>query len=471
MSNIISGVIDTQIFPVLNPYNGDVIEEVRQADAATIERTLDIAASGAEIGEKLPRWKRAEILMNAANRVAEKADEFALLISQESGKPITQARKEVARCVNTLELSGEEAKRLAGNVIPFDSYKAAEEMNGYYVHEPVGVVLAITPFNDPLNLVAHKLGPAIAGGNAVILKPSPLTPLCAMKLSECFLEAGLPPEMLSVVNGGANVGKAFVRSDLVRLISFTGSANAGHAIACAAGLKRNVMDLGGNAPVIIAKDADIRAAALSCVDGAYSMAGQNCIGVQRIIIHRSVYADFLEQFLTYVEALTVGNPLCEDTDMGPMISVQEAERIERWVTEACSAGASVVAGHHRDRAIYAPTVITDVPGDSKIRCREVFAPVVLLHLFETTEEAIIEANKAEYLLHAGVFSNDLSFVSHLIKQLKSSGVMINQSSDYRFDGMPFGGAEKGNMGREGVSFAVREMSQIKTICFNELRCK
>lgn len=452
--------------PVINPATGVSIAEVPHASDKDIQAAIDCAVAGSRIGREMSRRERADILFRSAQNVAERAEEFARIIVCESGKTITQARKEVTRCVNTITLSAEEAKRHGGEEVPFDSFAGSENRHGYFRREPLGIILAITPFNDPLNLVAHKLGPAIAGGNSVILKPSSLTPLSAIELAEAMLEAGLPTEMLTILTGDGSTGDALVRRDEIRMVSFTGGMRAGAAITRAAGIKRIAMDLGGNAPVIVASDCDLEKAVESCVSGAFWAAGQNCIGVQRLLVHASVFKEFRNEFTAQVDALRVGDPMLADTDMGPMINETEAKRIEGWVVDALDAGATLVTGHQRDGAFYSPTVLTDVPESAAVRCQEVFAPVVLLDSFCEIDDAIIKANQPESMLHAAIFSNDLNLVHRAIDQIEAGGIMVNDSSDYRFDAMPFGGSKRGSMGREGVRFALEEMTQTKVVCFN-----
>lgn len=450
---------------VHSPYDRNVVGQVRVTDAARLDEVAVHAAQGAEVARRLPRHQRAAFLGRAAFLVEQRAEAFARTITLESGKPLRQARREVARCVNTLRLSAEEAKRLGGDVIPFNSFPGSERRQGYYTCEPLGVILAITPFNDPLNLAAHKLGPGLAGGNAVILKPSELAPLSAQHLAECLWEAGVPAGVLQVVHGGREVVEPLVRDRRIRMISFTGGTATAEAITRQAGLKKLAMDLGGNAPVIVMKDCDLDDAAASCVSGAFWAAGQNCIGTQRILVEAAVFERFTERFTELTHGMRVGDPLDEATDMGPMISVAQARRIEAWVDEAIAKGATVRCGHERGDALYLPTVLTGVPREARVWREEVFAPVVSIAPFSNLESALAEANASESSLHAGIFTRDLETALYAAEALEAGGVMINDSSDYRFDGMPFGGFKLGSLGREGVAFAVKEMTQPKVICF------
>ena len=351
--------------------------------AASVNLLLERARRGAQIARSLPRHKRSAILEKAAAAIEASCEEFALLIVNEAGKTITQARKETTRCVNTLKLSADEAKRNIGEVIPFDAYAGSETRQGWYTREPLGIIAAITPYNDPLNLVAHKLGPAIAGGNAVLLKPSELTPLSAIKLVEVLVESGLPEEVITVAIGGPELGKALVSAREVRMISFTGGFATGEAIARTAGLKKLAMDLGGNAPVIVMENCDFDAAVESCVSGAYWAAGQNCIGTQRILIQRPMYEQFKAKFVADTKKLKTGNPLDADTDVGPMISEKAVEQ------SGCDGrtGRSLPV-RHCFAAISRPAISTRrrswrmFPTSCDVWSEEVFAPIVILQPFE-----------------------------------------------------------------------------------------
>jgi glyceraldehyde-3-phosphate dehydrogenase (NADP+) len=452
------------LFEVLSPFDRSVVGTVPLAHVDDTQDVIVRAQHGASQAAVLARSKRAEMLFKTAALVEQRSEAFARTISSEAGKTIRQARKETARCVNTLRLCAEEAKRLTGEVIPFDSYAGSENRSGYYTLEPLGVILAITPFNDPLNLVAHKLGPAIAAGNAVILKPSLLAPLSAQALTECLWEAGVPPDALQIVHGGPDVASALVREKSIRMVTFTGGPATGEAITRDGGLKKMAMDLGGNAPVIVMADCDLRDAAESCVSGSFWAAGQNCIGTQRIFVAASAFNQFVEYFVELTRKMIVGNPLDERSDMGPMISESQAERIENWVTEAVSMGARVLTGHRREGAFYYPTVLVDVPPHCHLWADEAFAPVVSIASFTNLKDAVIAENASGSSLQAGIFTNNLEAAFAVAGSLQAGGVMINDSSDYRFDGMPFGGFKYGSLGREGVRFSMLEMTQPKVIC-------
>lgn len=461
-------LVEAQQIDVFSPYDGRLIGSVPCLDASAVPAILERARQGVRQAAAMPRHQRARVLEEAARRVQEQAQAFAELIVAEAGKTLRQAEKEVKRCINTLKLSAEEARRNAGEVVPFEAYEGSESRQGWFSREPLGLIVAITPYNDPLNLVAHKLGPAIAGGNGLILKPSELAPLSALKLVECLQQAGLPDSVVTAVTGGVELGKALVELREVRMVSFTGGFVTGESIARSAGLKKLTMDLGGNAPVLVLEDCDLEPTVESCVSGAFWAAGQNCIGTQRILVQRPIYEAFRARFVAQAQALLLGDPALRETDVGPMVTEQAARRTEQLVNEALSEGAQLLCGHQRKGASYAPTVLEQVSHASQIWQQEVFAPVVILEPFDQLDEAVALANAPEYSLHAGVFTRDLAKALKLARQIEAGGVMINDSSDYRFDAMPFGGFKYGSLGREGVRFAYEDMTQPKVVCINDL---
>lgn len=457
---------DSGTISVLSPFDGALVGTVGGAGADEAGALLARARRGAARSRALPRHARSSILESAARIVASRGEVFARTIVMEAGKTIVQARKEVRRCVNTLKLSAEEAKRNAGEVVPFDAFAGSERRQGWFTREPLGVIVAITPYNDPLNLVAHKLGPAVAGGNAVVLKPSELTPLSAIALVDALVEAGLPEEIVTVAVGGVELGKALVSARDVRMVSFTGGFAGGEAIARSAGLKKLAMELGGNAPVVVMADCDLDKAVACCVSGAFWAAGQNCIGAQRILVQAPVYERFRYAFVAATLKLKAGDPRREETDVGPMISEEAAMRIEARVGDAIAAGAVPLCGNRREGSLYHPTVLERVAPACMLWREEAFAPVVMLAPFDTLDQAIGMANAPDYSLHAGIFTGNLADALDAAERIEAGGVMINDSSDYRLDAMPFGGAKYGAMGREGVRFAFEEMTQPKVVCIN-----
>jgi glyceraldehyde-3-phosphate dehydrogenase (NADP+) len=452
---------------VYDPYDNSLIDTVPKGSKEDLEKAIASAVKGYDICRKLPVHKRMEILENAANYVKKNFNDFATTIAREGSKTIKEARKEVLRCINTLKVSAEEARRVIGETIPFDSFPGGENKVGYYYRFPIGVIACITPFNDPLNLVAHKIGPAIAGGNSVVLKPATVTPLSALKLVEAFVDAGLPGDIINVITGfGSEIGDDLVSDPRIRMISFTGGVEAGERITKKAGLKKIGMELGSNSPVIVWSDAKIDLAVESCVSGAFWAAGQNCIGVQRILIHESIYDKFKEKFVARTKKYKIGNKLEEDCDMGPMITEQEAIRIEQWVNDSIKSGAKLLSGGKRTNALYEPTVLEHVTNDMKVDCDEVFAPVVNLYKVSSFEEAINEANKVEYGLLTAIFTQDMDIAFKAIHQLDCGGVIVNDSTDYRLDSMPFGGIKKSGLGREGIKFSLLEMTEPKVVCIS-----
>lgn len=451
---------------VINPYDATIVGTLPQSTPDDLDHILARAHRGAKAAARMPRHARASVLDDAARNLEIRSEDAAALIVREAGKTIRQARKEVFRAINTFRLSAAEARRNAGEVIPFDAYEGSENRTGWFSREPLGVIAAITPYNDALNLVAHKLGPAIAGGNSVILKPSQLTPFSARFLVDLLIEAGLPDEVITTVHGDRHLAQAIVSARSVRMVSFTGGFVTGEAIAAVAGLKRLSMELGGNAPVIVFEDADVQAAVESCVSGAFWAAGQNCIGTQRIIVHRSVYDRFVEEFVAQTRQLVVGDPTSETTDVGPMITHAAAVDAKKKVVNAVREGARILTGGELLGSALRPTVLANVPESCEVWSEEVFAPIVTVESFDEPDDAIARANAVEYSLHAGIFTNDLSRALATASAIDAGGVIINDSSDFRFDAMPFGGSKYGSMGREGVHFAYEEMTQPKVVCIN-----
>lgn len=451
---------------VRDPWDDALVDTVPAASTADVETALAAAYAARRTARAMSTWERSRVLLETAAIVEGRLEDFAVTIAREGSKTIREARKEARRCVNTLTISGEEAKRLLGETIPFDSFPGGEDRRGHFERVPIGVIVAITPFNDPLNLVAHKLGPAIAGGNAVVLKPATVTPLSALKLCEAFDEAGLPAGVLQCLTGhGSVLGDALVSDPRVRMVSFTGGLEAGRRIASKAGLKKIGMELGSNSPVIVWRDADLEWAAETCVSGAFWAAGQNCIGVQRIYIHREVYESFRELVVNRTKAYRIGDKLDEATDMGPMINEGEARRVERWIEEAVEKGAAVLAGGGRRGSLMEPTVLENVPKTATIHHQEVFGPTVNLYSVDDLDEAIAEANSVDYGLHAAGFSRDVETCHRLIEGLDAGSVLINDSTDYRLDSMPFGGIKSSGLGREGIRFSLSEMTEPKVVCW------
>lgn len=451
---------------VYDPYDNSVIDTVPRGTAEDLENAISSAVKGFEISKKIPVHKRMEILEKTAAYIQDNLEEFSKVIALEGSKTIREARKETNRCVNTLKVAAEEARRILGETIPFDSFPGAQNKVGYYYRFPIGVVACITPFNDPLNLVAHKIGPAIAAGNSVVLKPATVTPLSALKLVKTLLDCGLPPETINCITGyGHEIGDKLSSDPRIRMISFTGGVEAGKRIAQLAGLKKLGMELGSNTPSIIWKDARLDNAVASTVSASFWAAGQNCIGVQRIFIHEDIYETFKQKFVDKTKSYKIGNKLDEETNMGPMITEDEAKRIEEWVKEAVKNGAKLLTGGNRKGALFEPTILEQVNNSMKVGCDEVFAPVVNLYKISSLEEAVKEANSVDFGLQTSIFTQDMDIAFKAIHQLECGGVIVNDS-DYRLDSMPFGGVKNSGLGREGLKFALQEMTEPKVVCFS-----
>lgn len=454
---------------VRDPQDNSLISTVPAANEEDVLYTIKEAEEGACISAKIPTHERINIINRAADWIHEHKEDYAYTIAREGSKTIKEARKEVGRCIETLRISAEEARRINGETISFDQMTGSENRVGYYLRFPIGVVVAITPFNDPLNLVAHKVGPAIASGNSIIVKPAPTTPLSALMLAKAFEKAGLPPKVLSVITGyPSDMGESLITHPSIRMISFTGGLASGEAIMKKAGLKKFSMELGSNSPTIVLEDADLEDAVDSTVSGAFWAAGQNCLGVQRIFVEKGIYNNFIDRFINRTLMYQVGDKLCEDTDMGPMISEEEAKRVESWVNEAIEKGANLLCGGKREGSFYYPTVLDNIPENCKLATEEVFGPVVTIYSISDLDTAILKSNNVNFGLQAGIFTRNIDKAFEAVDKLDVGGVMINDSSDYRIDAMPFGGVKGSGLGREGVKFAIQEMTDPKVVCIKVL---
>jgi acyl-CoA reductase-like NAD-dependent aldehyde dehydrogenase len=449
---------------VTNKYSGEVIGTLPSARQGDVQAAVDAAERAEPVMRDMPAHKRAEILLRTAELIQERADDLAKTIAAEAGKALKFARGEVARAVNTFTAASEEAKRLHGETIPLDAVPSGDGFFGFWVRRPVGVIAAISPFNFPLNLVAHKVAPAIASGNTLVLKPATTTPLTAVKLCQILQEAGLPAGALNlVVGGGSTVGEWLITDPRVDKITFTGSPPVGAHILSVAGIKKVTLELGNTSPVVIAPDADLDYVAKRCAVGAYANSGQICISVQRIYGEKQIYEPFAETFVKASEAMVVGDPLDERVDVGPMIDSKEVDRVESWVNEAKGAGAHVLTGGNRKGPIYYPTVLADVNADMKVVAEEVFAPVASLIRSDDFDTALRQANDTKFGLQVAVFTRDVNRVFKAIKNLNFGGVIINESPTFRVDHMPYGGNRQSGLGREGVRFAMEDMTNIQMV--------
>jgi acyl-CoA reductase-like NAD-dependent aldehyde dehydrogenase len=443
---------------VRSPYSGEVVGRVAKGGADETRRALD-AAEGV-LREPLPAHKRAEICVRVVSALARRHDEIARVISDEAGKPMKAARVEAKRAMSTYTFAAVEARKLAGEMVPMDAAQAGEGKLAFTLRKPIGIVGAISPFNFPLNLVAHKLAPALAAGCPVVLKPATQTPLSALLLAELEEEAGLPPGWLSVVVGpSSEIGDVLVEDERVKAITFTGSGPVGWGLKERAPKKKVSLELGNATPVIVAADADIDAAATALAANSFSFAGQSCISVQRIYVERSAYDGFLERMLPRVEALQVGDPAGEETDVGPVIDEEAKERILDWIEEARKAGAEVLAGGEERDGLLQPTVIAGAGSDLKVSCEEVFGPVVTVNTVDSIDEAIELANGTRYGLQAGVFTSSLNTALRAAQELDFGGVTVNEAPTFRSDQMPYGGVKDSGNTREGPHYAVRELTE------------
>jgi len=456
-----------RLINVYNPYDGSVVDTIPESTLEDVEKAIENAEKGKKIMAEMSLYERSEILRKTAEIIEKNKEDFAITLVKEVGKTIKEARVEVRRAVEIFRLASEEAKRIHGETLPFDSVLHAEKRTGYFMRVPVGIIAAITPFNVPLVLACHKIAPAIAGGNSVVFKPSTATPLADIKLAKALVEAGLPQEAINVVVGpGSTVGDAIVKDNRIRMISFTGSKDVGLEILKKAGLKKVTLELGSNSALILSNKGDVDSAVSATVKGGYAVAGQVCISVQRVLVHKDKFDEFTNKLIEAVKKIKIGDPMREDTDMGPMINEDSARRVEEWIKEAVDMGAKVVVGGKRERTLFEPTVVINVPQEAKLFQKEVFGPVVLVNSFNSLSEAIEMANNSEYGLQAGIFTNDIEEAFYAIKKLEVGGVIVNDAPSYRADFMPYGGVKGSGLGREGVRYALEEMTEIKTICFN-----
>ncbi len=448
---------------VRSPYSGDVVGRVARAGASESQRAVDAAARA--MSEPLPAYARAEILARTADLVAERQEEIARTICDEAGKPIKTARVEAERAVSTFQAAAAEARTLAGDVVPMDASPAGVGKVAYTARVPIGVVGAISPFNFPFNLVAHKVAPALAAGCAVVLKPASQTPLSALLLAELEAEAGLPPGWLNVLVGRASeIGDVLVADERVRLISFTGSAEVGWKLRERAARKKVLLELGNATPVIVEADADVGDAAAKTAANAFAFAGQSCISVQRIYVARSAHDEFLAGFLPRVEALQVGDPAEDATDVGPVIDEDAKERILDWIEEAKAQGATVLAGGGpNEEGLLRPTVLGDVTPKMKVSCLEVFGPLCTVSPYDSLEEAFELANGTEYGLQAGIFTGSVKTAMAAGSALEFGGVLVNEAPTFRADQMPYGGVKASGNTKEGPRYSVREMTEERLV--------
>lgn len=452
---------------VRNPYDNALVAKVPLADETAFETAASAAVAAAPAMARMPAYERAALLMRVSAAIAASRERIAKTLAAEAGKPLKDALIETDRATMTFQVAAEEARRLSGEVIPLDLAAHGANRIGMVRRFPIGPIAAISPFNFPLNLSAHKLAPAIAAGNTIVLKPATKTPLSALTLGKLLHEAGAPDGAVSVLPMARDVGDRLVTDERFRLLTFTGSSPVGWAMKARAGRKKVILELGGNAAVIVNDDADIAYAAKRVAVGGFAFAGQSCISVQRVYVHDAVFDAFAKELVRNVEALKVGDPLDPLTDVGPMIEEDEAARVDEWVREAVAAGGRVLTGGKRlGGAMYAPTVMTGVPSTAKVCAEEVFAPLVGLWPFSRLEDALAGVNRSRFGLQAGVFTRDLAGAFLAYDALEVGGVIVNDVPTWRIDHMPYGGVKESGLGREGPRYTIEEMTEPRLMVIN-----
>jgi acyl-CoA reductase-like NAD-dependent aldehyde dehydrogenase len=457
---------DGDIVEVRAPYDGSVIARVVQARREHAEGAIAAAVKAFGTTRRLPAFERQRVLRRVAQSISERRDEFSRTLAQEAGKPIKLARIEVDRAVFIFNVAAEEATRIYGEYLPLDWQESTAGRWGMVKRFPIGPIAGITPFNFPLNLVSHKVAPAIAAGCSMVLKPAPQTPLCALLLAECVQQAGWPDGGLNVLPLSNEDASLLVTDERIKLISFTGSVPVGWDIKRRAGKKKVALELGGNAGVIVHSDADISYAAERCVTGGFGYAGQTCISVQRILVEHSVYGKFLDLFVEGAKPLRTGDPMEESTDVGPLIRESDAIRVTQWVEESIRAGARLLCGGGRKGSIVEPTVLTGTKPEMKVNCQEIFGPVVTVEPYQTFEEALRRTNNSNYGLQAGVFTRDAKLLFQAFDELEVGGVVAGDIPSFRIDQMPYGGVKDSGLGREGLRYAIEEMTEPKLLVMN-----
>jgi acyl-CoA reductase-like NAD-dependent aldehyde dehydrogenase len=448
------------------PYDGSRVGEVPRAGLDVLERAVQAAQSGFRTMRAMSNYERADLLLKIRDLMARDVAEFGQIICSETGKPIREARVEASRCLETLQAAAHEARELHGEVVPMDFSATGKGRMAITIREPIGVIGSITPFNVPLNLAMHKIAPALAAGNAVVHKPATKTPLSAARLARTMEEAGVPKGAYNLITGsGAQIGMALAEHPGIAMLTFTGSAEVGAKIKQRAGFKKVTLELGNNSAVILEPDSDMATAVTRTVQGAFSHSGQVCISVQRVLMHRSIAAEFTERLKAATEALKIGHPYEESTDISSLIDEAEAIRIEQWIDEAKRSGAKVIAGGKRRGATVEPAILTDAPASCQISCQEAFGPVVALYVYDDLDHAIEQANATPFGLQAGIFTRDIEKAFRAARKLDVGGVMINDVPMYRADHMPYGGVKQSGTGREGPRYAIEEMTELKLVCW------
>ncbi|WP_102348413.1 aldehyde dehydrogenase family protein [Bacillus sp. Marseille-P3661] len=450
-----------------SPYSGDVIAKIPVATEEQTALAIEAAEQAKDKMANMTSLQRSLILENLVERLKARKEEAAQIIAKEAAKPIRTARQEVERTIETYKFAAEEAKRIHGETLPLDAAAAGSGRVAYTSYEPLGVIGAITPFNFPMNLVAHKIGPAIAAGNTIVLKPASQTPLSSIFIAELLQESGLPAGALNIITGkGSVVGEKIVQDPRVKLITFTGSPEVGIGIRNRAGLKRVVLELGSNSALIIDKNVDIDSIIDRCVVGAFSFQGQVCISLQRIYVHEEVYSNFVQKFVEKTNELVIGDPLDDSTDVSALISEGDVKRTVNWIDEAQELGGKLATGGKVEGNILYPTVILNADTKAKVSCQEVFGPIVLINQFKTIEEAFNMVNDSRFGLQAGIYTDNVHTALDAADKLHVGGVMINDIPTFRVDHMPYGGVKESGMGREGIKYSIEEMLEMKLVVWN-----
>ena len=455
-----------KLMDIINPFTGGIVAKVCRAGTEDANMALAIAHTARPLMAKLPAFRKTEILSAVSNMLLERKEEFARAITLENGKPIKESRGEIERSAFTFKVAAEEAGRMGGEFIPLERNALSEGRWGITRRFPAGPVFGITPFNFPINLVAHKIAPSIAAGNPIIIKPASKTPISALMLAEIITEAGLPEGGISVIPCDSATAEMAALDSRIKVLSFTGSATVGWALKAKVPYKKVLLELGGNAGVIVDETADLDYAARRCVTGAFSFAGQTCISVQRIYLHKEIYKPFMDRFISMVKGLKAGDPMLDETDIGPVIDNENMQRIATWITEALDKGARVITGNEKRDNIFMPTVLEDTTPEMKVNCMEVFAPIVTIRKINNFNEGLLAVNDSPYGLQAGIFTRDIKYAFQAFEELEVGGVIVNDISAYRIDHMPYGGVKQSGFGREGIKYAIEEMTELRLMALN-----
>lgn len=454
-------------YAVRSPFDETTVAVVHRADPDLVEAAIDAAVGAFESTRHLPSWKRSQVLADIAARIDDDRERLARVIALEGGKPIAHARLEAERAAFAFRIASEEAKRIYGEIVPLDWIPGNEGRIAHVRRVPLGPVAGITPFNFPLMLVAHKVAPALAAGDPIVLRPASQTPVSSFELARIALDAGWPEDAIAVVPSSTDDARPLVEDERIKLLTFTGSPAVGWALKARAGRKRVALELGGNAPVIVDRDVDTAYAAQRIAWGATVQSGQSCISVQRVYVHAAIWDDLVPRVVNHMHGLRLGDPLEDDTNVGPLIDLDAAARVEEWVREAVDGGARVLTGGERDGRLWQPTVLADVREDFRVACEEVFAPLLVVFPFDDVDDAIARAGASDFGLQAGIFTNDLRVVERAVDRIDVGGLMVNDVPTFRVDHMPYGGVKQSGFGREGIRYAIEDMTEMKLVTFNQ----